>query len=81
MRPGGVQEICQLVALQLGLAGVRPDDRLAADLGAESADVLNIVAAAEDRYGVEIAEEEIAELDTPARLYARLRRGDVSAEG
>jgi len=67
-------EIVELVALQLGVAEVRLDDRLAEDLGAESADVMNLVATLEDRYRIEVEEEELAELRTVRDLHALARR-------
>jgi len=70
-----IDEICQLVGLQLGQDEVRPEDELQADLGAESADVANLVAVLEDRYGVEIDEEELPDLVTVADLYRRVAGG------
>lgn len=80
------REIADLVAMQLGVAAVEPQDLLVEELGAESADVLNLVATLEDRYGIEIEEEEIPLLSTVAdvrRLVeARLRqRGERPGEG
>lgn len=80
------KEIGDLVALQLGAGEVRPGDRLVEELGAESADVLNLVATLEDRYDIEIEEEEIPRLVTVAdvrRLVEeRLReRGHGPAPG
>ena len=72
------QETVGLVALQLGTRVVQPGDRLVEDLGAESADVLNLVATLEDRYGIEIDEEEIPRLATVAdvrRLVEERLRG------
>jgi acyl carrier protein len=60
------QQILDLVAVQLGADAVQPGDRLVEELGAESADVLNLVATLEDRYEIEIEEEEIPELRTVA---------------
>ncbi len=80
---GSEREITELVALQLGVASVDPDDRLLEELGAESADVFNLVVTLEDRYGIEIGEEEIARLSTVAdvhRLVAR-RLGERSTRG
>ena len=68
------QEILELVALQLGADAVRPEDRLAEQLGAESADVLNLVATLEDRYRIEIDEEEIPGLSTVADVVEFVRR-------
>ena len=72
-----IDDIRDLVALQLGLRSVAAGDRLIEDLGAESADVVNLVAAVEDKYGIEIAEEEIADLRTVGDVFelARSRVG------
>jgi len=74
-----LDEVRRLVAVQLGRRTVAPGDRLVEDLGAESMDLVNLVAAAEERYGIEVAEEEIADLRTVADLHrlvtARLGRG------
>lgn len=72
------QEIAELVALQLGARAVEPGDRLIEELGAESADVLNLVATLEDRYEIEIHEEEIPRLSTVAdvRRLVEQRRGE-----
>lgn len=63
------KEICKMVELQLGKRDVQPNDRLLEDLGAESADVANLVARAEERYGIFIKESEIARIFTPADLF------------
>jgi acyl carrier protein len=68
-----LDDVRDLVALQLGRRAVAADDRLVEDLGAESMDVMNVVAAAEDRYGVTIDEDEVPELRTAADLYERVR--------
>ncbi len=67
-------EILELVALQLGAARVGPDDHLLEDLGAESADLLNLVVALEDRYDIQIDESEIPELATAADVHELVRR-------
>ncbi len=59
-------EIAEIVALQLGRRRVHRDDRLQEDLGADSADLLNLIVALEDRYGIEIGEEQVTELRTVA---------------
>jgi len=68
------QEILDLVALQLGVDTVEPGDRLVEELGAESADVLNLVATLEDRYEIEIDEEEIPQLSTVADVHHLIQR-------
>lgn len=72
MRPT-LDEVRDLVALQLGRRSVAADDRLVEDLGAESMDVMNVVAAAEDRWGVTIDETEVPELRTAVDLHERIR--------
>lgn len=57
-------EILEVVAVQLGRPGVARSDRLIEDLGADSADLLNLVVALEDRFGISIGEEELAGLGT-----------------
>lgn len=68
-----LEDVCALVALQLGRRSVAPGDRLVEDLGAESMDVMNVIAAAEDRYGVALEESEVPEIRTAADLYERVR--------
>lgn len=70
-----IDDILELVRLQLGRTEVRAEDELQADLGAESADVANLVAVLEDRYGVEIDEEELPDLVTVEDLHRRVVEG------
>jgi acyl carrier protein len=63
------EEIQALVGRQLGLREVRLEDDIAADLGAVSADIINIVAALEDLYQVVIAEEELPDIRTVEQLF------------
>jgi len=67
-------EIRKLVELQLGKRGVRNTDRLVEELGAESIDVANLVAAAEDKYGIAIKESEIPRIYTPADLFELVKK-------
>jgi acyl carrier protein len=69
-----MDDIKRLVELQLGKRNVNEADRLVEDLGAESADVANIVAAVEARYGIAIKESEIARLFTPQDLFELVKR-------
>lgn len=64
-----MRDLQQLLGRQLGARKVDASDRLAEDLGAESADVANVVAAAEERFGIEIGEEEIAHIITVSDLF------------
>ena len=68
-----LEDLLSLVALQLGAQRVRPEHRLLEDLRAESADLLNLMVAVEDRFKVRIDEIEIPELSTVADLYQLIR--------
>jgi len=57
-------EIAEIVGLQLGRRRVLSTDRLQEDLGADSADLLNLVVALEDRFDITISEEQVAGLQT-----------------
>ena len=69
-----MDEIKKLVGIQLGKRNVNEHNRFVEDLGAESADVANIVATVEEKYGVTIKEAEIARLFTPADLFALIQK-------
>ncbi len=72
------RDVLDLVATQLGSHEVESRQRLVEDLGAESADLVNLIASLEDRYGISIGEEEAAALETVAdveALVARLLEG------
>ncbi len=68
-----IAEIQTLVSLQLGIASVGEEDLLVSELGAESADVVNLIAAVEDKYDVVIAEDEIPEIRSVRDLFERAR--------
>jgi acyl carrier protein len=75
---GHDRELRDLVARQLGLPDVGLDDRLVEDLGAESIDVVTIVAVVEESYRVSVDEERLPRLRTVRDLaeeVARLQGG------
>jgi acyl carrier protein len=63
-----------LVSLQLGVPNVDEMARFVEELGAESADILNIVLAVEDKYDVSIAEGEMSEIRSTFDLYDLVKR-------
>lgn len=67
--PLPIEEIVAIVKMQLGFTDVNPNDHLIETLGAESADVVNLAAALEEKYNVVIDESELANLSTAARLH------------
>lgn len=64
-----VEDIQTLVRMQLGLRSVDADDLLIEDLGAESADIVNIIAAAEDKYNISMDEADIPGVRSIRQLY------------
>ena len=69
-----IDDIKTLVRLQLGIAEVEAEDELARDLGAVSADIVNIVVAIEDKYGVEIDEDALSRVRTVGDLVTLVER-------
>ena len=66
-----MDRILDIVRGQMGRTEVGAQDRFLEDLGAESFDILNIVAAVEDRLGIFLEEEEIPFVRSPADLHDR----------
>ena len=64
------KEIIKMVELQLGKGNVQNHNRLVEDLGAESADIANLVAVVEEKFNIVMKESEIARIFTPADLFA-----------
>jgi len=74
MQTVSMDDIKRLVGLQLGKRNVKESDRFVEDLGAESADVANIVATVEEKYGITIKEAEIASIVTSADLLVLVQK-------
>jgi acyl carrier protein len=68
-----VEEIGKIIAVQLGVRKVSEADRIVEDLGAESADVVNIVAAVEDKYEIIIDEEAVPDIVTVGDMVELVR--------
>ena len=65
-----MDDIKKMVSLQLGVRDVSADSLLVEELGAESADVVNIIAVLEEKYQIVVKESEIAKIRTPADLLS-----------
>jgi acyl carrier protein len=64
-----IEEIQTLVGLQLGRRKVFAEERLMEDLGAESADIVNIIATVEDKFHISLEEADISRVRTVRDLY------------
>jgi acyl carrier protein len=71
-----MEEIQTLVGLQLGKRKVLAENRFMEDLGAESADLLNIIAAAEAKYNISFDETDISKIRTVRELYDLIMRSE-----
>ena len=65
-----VEEIILIVGLQLGIKDISEEQRIVEDLGAQSADVVNIIVAIEEKYQIFISEEKIAKIRIVKDLYS-----------
>ena len=70
-----LSDVQNLIADQLGLSKseVTLDSRIVEDLGAESSDIANIVAAIEDRFGIVVPEEEIQSFITVNDIFVGIQ--------
>jgi acyl carrier protein len=64
-----LEDVGRTVSLVLGRRNVKADDRLIEDLGAESMDILGVMVALEEKYGVAIDETAVAAVSTVRDLY------------
>lgn len=64
-----VEEIILIVGIQLGIKDISEEQRIVEDLGAQSADLVNIIVAIEEKYQIFISEEKIAKIRTVKDLY------------
>ncbi len=73
-------EVKQLVVEQLGVSPdeVTPDAKFIEDLGADSLDTVELVMAFEDRFGVEIPDEDAEKITTvgEAIKYLEQKKGE-----
>lgn len=72
--PDLIDQLASLVAAQLGVRSVRSSDLIVEDLGAESMDIVNIVAAAEERFGISIDEQALPDVHSVGDLHDLIER-------
>jgi acyl carrier protein len=68
-----MEQVQTLVRLQLGRRLVSAEDRFMEDLGAESPDLVNIIAAAEDKFSISFGEADISRVHTVKELYELIK--------
>ena len=73
--PPSLEDLTNLVGRQLGIDHVASDHHLQTDLGAESADILNLALAIEDTWGLVISDEELGKSKTVGDLYTLFEKG------
>jgi acyl carrier protein len=69
-----LEELIEIVCLQFGAEAARAADHLQEDLQADSADILNLVVAIEDRFAITLSEEDVAGLATVGDLHRLVER-------
>ena len=69
-----LEEVSRTVGLVLGRRRVTAEQRIVEDLGAESADILNIMVTLEQKYGVKIDETEMTNVSTVGDLHKLLTK-------
>ncbi len=60
------EKVCKMLGEQLGIAaeGIRPEQEIVKDLGADSLDVVELMMALEDEHGITLPEDEIEKIKT-----------------
>ncbi len=62
-------DIQTVIRLQLGLKKIEAEDHLVEQLGAVSADIVNIIVALEEKYDIEVEENALGDIVTVADLF------------
>lgn len=74
------EKLQSLIAEQLDVEPekVTPDSRIIEDLEADSLDVVELMMAVEEEFGVEVPDEEAENLKTPAKIVEYLKKHGVT---
>lgn len=67
-------EIKTIVSVQLGIPDIHSEADFVRDLGAESADIVGMVAAVEDKYGIVIDEGELVDIRTVSHFINLVKK-------
>ncbi len=70
------EKVCKLLAEQLNIPAesIKPTDNIAADLGADSIDVVEMLMSLEDEYGVKLPEESFERIKTVQDVVDELEK-------
>ena len=70
------EKVCKMLAEQLNLDadGIRPEQEVVKDLGADSLDVVELMMALEDEYGITLPEGEIEGVKTVQDIVDMMNR-------
>ncbi|MBR1868094.1 MAG: acyl carrier protein [Clostridia bacterium] len=70
------EKVVSLLAEQLGLdkANITPESDIIKDLGADSLDVVQMLMAMEDEFGITVSEDDAASLKTVADIVAVINK-------
>lgn len=70
------EKVCKLLAEQLGISAdkITPEAEVVKDLGADSLDVVELMMALEDEYGITLPENEVESIKTVQDIVDMMER-------
>ncbi|MFB6769837.1 MULTISPECIES: acyl carrier protein [unclassified Streptomyces] len=76
-----LRELLAATVEDLSVEEVVPDSSLKDDLGVDSLAMLELIAAIEDRWQIEVSQEQAERLTTVRQIAAHLAKSDAAAAG
>ncbi len=70
------EKVCKMLADQLGIPAdtIKPESEVIKDLGADSLDVVELMMAIEDEYGITLPDGEVENIKTVGDIVAMLEK-------
>ena len=70
------EKVCKMLAEQLGIEAesIKPDQEVVKDLGADSLDVVELMMALEDDYGITLPESEVESVKTVQDIVTMMEK-------
>ena len=70
------EKVCKMLADQLGISAdsIRPESEVIKDLGADSLDVVELMMALEEEYGITLPDSDVETVKTVADVVAMLEK-------